>query len=197
MRAVACADHHRPKGPWRLVGPAIALTAPGAASIPFPQLLGNGRDIARLAFIGQVGPLLLVSLLVLRPAATLLCLGSGTPGGLFTSTLAIGALLSEVLEIPWSYVRSGSTPGQRCWVPSHCCRRPRRGRSSATELMMELTGHARAFIVPLLLIVALATLVARTIEPRSIYDARLTDAEVLRRQRDRDPQSGSRANTAG
>ncbi len=38
----------------------------------------------------------------------------------------------------------------------------------------------------MLLVVALATLVARTIEPRSIYDARLTDAEVRDRQTQRD-----------
>jgi H+/Cl- antiporter ClcA len=44
--------------------------------------------------------------------------------------------------------------------------------------MMELTGRDRSFIVPLLLAVATATLVARAIEPRSIYDARLTDEEV-------------------
>lgn len=69
------------------------------------------------------------------------------------------------------------------------------GPISTVVLMMELTGHARAFIVPLLLIVAIATLVARTIDPRSIYDAWLSDAEVAQRQRDRDrvPQaSGGR-----
>ena len=53
-------------------------------------------------------------------------------------------------------------------------------------LMMEPTGHARAAIVPLLLAVAIATLVARLIEPRSIYDARLTDAQVRDRQRMRE-----------
>ncbi len=61
------------------------------------------------------------------------------------------------------------------------------GPISTVVLMMELTGHSRAFIVPLLLIVAIATLVARTIEPRSVYDARLSDEEVLKRQRQRDP----------
>jgi H+/Cl- antiporter ClcA len=34
----------------------------------------------------------------------------------------------------------------------------------------------------MLLAIAIATLVARTIEPRSIYDARLSDEEVLKRQ---------------
>jgi H+/Cl- antiporter ClcA len=40
--------------------------------------------------------------------------------------------------------------------------------------------------VPLLLAVATATLVARVIESRSIYDARLTDEQVRERQRSRD-----------
>ena len=50
-------------------------------------------------------------------------------------------------------------------------------------LMMELTGRDRSFIVPPLLAVATATLVARTIDPRSIYDARLTDEEVEARRK--------------
>ncbi len=48
--------------------------------------------------------------------------------------------------------------------------------------MMELTGRNRSLIVPLLLAVATATLVARSIAPRSIYDARLTDEEVETRR---------------
>lgn len=50
---------------------------------------------------------------------------------------------------------------------------------------MELTGFARAAILPLLLAVTTATLIARTIELRSIYDARLSDAQVRDRQRAR------------
>jgi H+/Cl- antiporter ClcA len=57
------------------------------------------------------------------------------------------------------------------------------GPISTVVLMMELTGRDRSFILPLLLAVATATLVARTIEPRSIYDARLTDEEVEARQK--------------
>jgi H+/Cl- antiporter ClcA len=53
-------------------------------------------------------------------------------------------------------------------------------------LIMELTGYARMAIVPLLLAVATVTLVARTIEPRSIYDARVSDQQVRERQRARD-----------
>jgi chloride channel protein, CIC family len=63
------------------------------------------------------------------------------------------------------------------------------GPISTVVLMMELTGRDRSFVVPLLLVVAIATLVARTIEPRSIYDARLTDEEVAARQKLREASS--------
>jgi H+/Cl- antiporter ClcA len=53
--------------------------------------------------------------------------------------------------------------------------------------MMELTGQDRSFIAPLLLAVVIATLVSRAIEPRSIYDARLTDDQVAQRQKLREP----------
>jgi len=53
--------------------------------------------------------------------------------------------------------------------------------------MMELTGHDRSFIAPLLLAVVGATLVSRGIEPRSIYDARLSDEQVNARLKTREP----------
>ena len=99
VRAVAWADAHKPVGWRRLWAPIVVLGLLGAASIPFPQLLGNGRDVAELAFTGQLSPLLLGSLLLLRPLATVFCLGSGAPGGLFTPSLAIGAVLGGLLGV--------------------------------------------------------------------------------------------------
>ena len=111
VRLVALADHHRPKGTWRVTVPVLALTVLGTVSIWFPQLLGNGRDVAQLAVTGQVAPLLLMTLLVLKPAATILCLGSGAPGGLFTPSLALGALLGGALGYVWTFVWPGDPPG--------------------------------------------------------------------------------------
>jgi H+/Cl- antiporter ClcA len=187
VRSVAWADRHKPKGWGRLVAPIVVLGGLGVASIRFPQLLGNGRDVAELAFNGQLGPLLLIALLLLRPAATVLCLGSGAPGGLFTPSLAFGAMLGGVLGLPWSWLWPGVPPGLFALLGAAAMvAATTQGPVSTVVLMMELTGYARAAIVPLLLVVATATLVARTIEPRSIYDARLSDAEVRARQRARD-----------
>ncbi|WP_407947542.1 hypothetical protein [Paraburkholderia polaris] len=55
---------------------------------------------------------------------------------------------------------------------------------------MELTGRDRSFIVPLLLAVVTATLVARSIEPRSIYEARLSEDQVEARRKARDLSPG-------
>ena len=188
VRAIAFADRKKPKGWRRLLAPIVALGLLGLASIPFPELLGNGKDIAELAFTAHAAPALLLALLALRPAATILCVGSGVPGGLFTPTLALGAILGGVLGAAWSWFWPGTPPGLFAVIGAAAMlAATTQGPISAVVLMMELTGRDRSFIVPLLLAVAAASLVARTIEPRSIYDARLTDAQVAARLKSREP----------
>ena len=188
VRAIAWADAHKPEGWRRVLWPVVALGVLGAVSIPFPQLLGNGRDVAQLALVGRVAPVLLLVLVVLKPAATVMCLGSGAPGGLFTPSLSLGALLGGLLGYGWSVFWPGAPLGlyALCGAAAVLAATTQ-GPVSAVVLMMELTGRDRSFIVPLLLAVVSATLVARSIEPRSIYDARLTDEEVAARQRTREP----------
>lgn len=193
VRAVAWADRRRPTGWLRLVAPVLALGLLGAVSVVYPQLLGNGRDVAQLAFTGGLAPSLLLVLLLLKPAATLLCLGSGVPGGLFTPSLALGALLGGVLGLPWSWLFSDVPPGLFALLGAGAVlAATTQGPISTVVLLMELTGQARAAAVPLLLAVAMATLVARTIETRSIYDARLSDSEVTQRQELREQDNNSK-----
>jgi H+/Cl- antiporter ClcA len=63
------------------------------------------------------------------------------------------------------------------------------GPISAVVLVMELTGRDRSFVLPLLLVVVIATVVARTLDPRSIYDARFTRREIEKLQQARRPAS--------
>jgi CIC family chloride channel protein len=190
VRIVSWADRNRPKGWHRLAAPLLGLGLLGMASIWFPQVLGNGRDISQLAFMNEVPPMLLLTLLLLKPAATVLCMRSGAPGGLFTPSLTVGALLGAVLGHAWSWLWPGVPPGLFAVLGAGAVlAATTQGPISTVVLMMELTGRYRSFILPMLLVVGIATLVARTIEPRSIYDARLTDEEVEARQKLREEAS--------
>jgi len=187
VRMVSWADRNRPQGWRRLTTPLAVMGLLGTTSIWFPQILGNGKDISELAFTSQVGPGLLVILLALKPAATALCMRSGAPGGMFTPSLTFGAMLGGVLGFAWSHFWPGVPPGLFALLGAGAViGATTQGPISAVVLIMELTGRDRSFVLPLLLIVGIATLIARTIEPRSIYDARLTDEEIKERQRLRD-----------
>jgi H+/Cl- antiporter ClcA len=188
IRLIAWADANKPQSWRRYLQPSIALLLLGALSIAFPQLLGNGKDIAQLAFTDQVAPLLMVALMVLRPLVTLMCLGSGVPGGLFTPSLALGALLGGVLGIAWSWAWPGVPPGLFAVLGAAAVlAATTHGPISSIVLIMELTARDRSFMLPLLVVVVTATVVARTLDPRSIYDARLTDQELSKQISDRKP----------
>jgi CIC family chloride channel protein len=188
VRVIAWADRNRPKRGRRLLAPLLALGLLGLVSIPFPQLLGNGKDVTQLALTDQIPIALLLMLVVLKPAATVMCLGSGVPGGLFTPSLALGALLGAVVGHACLLFWPEAQPALAAVIGAGAMlAATTQGPISAVVLVMELTGQDRSFIAPLLLAVVIATLVARTIEPRSIYDARLTDEEIAQRQRLREP----------
>ena len=189
VRAIAWADRNKPKGWKRLAAPIGALGLLGVVSIHFPQLLGNGQDLSSLLFIGGVtSSVLLLLLFILKPLATVLCLGSGTPGGLFTPSLTFGALLGGLLGDAGAHLGWGLSPGLSALLGAGAVlAATTQGPISAVVLLMELTGRDRSFAAPLLLAIISATLVSRAFEPRSIYEAKLSDKEVRARLAAREP----------
>jgi H+/Cl- antiporter ClcA len=187
VRMVTWADRHRPQGWHRFSAPLVGFLLLGALSIPFPQLLGNGKDVSQLAFASQVTPRLMLILLLVKPAMILLSMRCGAPGGLFTPSLTVGAMLGGVLGTAWSWIWPGESIGLFALLGAGAVlAATTQGPISSVVLLMELTGRDRSFILPLLVAVCTATLVSRTIEPRSIYDARLSDEEFTARQKLRD-----------
>jgi CIC family chloride channel protein len=188
VRAIAWADRNRPSGWHQAVTPVIILSILGLASIPFPQLLGNGRDIAELAFKGAVAPIVLLATMLLKPLATVMMVRSGAPGGLFTPSLALGAMLGGLLGDGWSLLWPGTPAGLFAILGAAAVlAATTQGPISTVVLMIEFTGHDRAFMAPLLIAVSAATFVSRWIEPRSIYDAKLSDEQVAARVAARTP----------
>lgn len=187
VRMVTWADRNRPEDWERLAAPVGAMGLLGVVSIWFPQLLGNGKDVSELALVGAVAPAMLLALALLKPAAIALSMRCGAPGGLFTPSLTTGAMLGGALGYAWSLLWPGAPLGLYSLLGAGAVlAATTQGPLSTIVLMMELTGLDRSFILPLLVTVGVATLVARTIEPRSIYDAKLSNEELAQRQRLRD-----------
>ncbi len=187
VRLLTRAERQKPRDWLRIVTPVLALGFLGVVSIWFPQLLGNGMDISQLCFSSAAAPGLMAILMILKPAATAMCVRSGVPGGLFTPSLTAGALLGGVLGWAWSSLMPGTEPGLFCLIGAGAVlAATTQGPISTVVLMMELTGRDRSFILPLIIAAGTATIVARTIEPRSIYDARLSEEEIEARQKVRD-----------
>jgi H+/Cl- antiporter ClcA len=189
VRTIGWAYGARPSGWRRFIAPPLVLAVVGLLSIVFPELLGNGQDVAQLLFLHPLEPIVLAALVFVRPIATISAVASGAPGGLFTPSLAAGALVGAALGQLWLGVHPGGEIGLYALLGAGAMlAATTQGPISSLVLMMELTGQARAFALPMLATIVIATATARLIEWRSVYEARLTDAEVVERWRAREPK---------
>jgi H+/Cl- antiporter ClcA len=183
VRLIARVSELRPSGRGRLLAPILVLAALGALSIAYPQLLGNGKNTVQLATTGALSFSLLAVLTLLKPLATASCVGSGAPGGLFTPTLAVGALLGGTLGHVWTLVWSGSSAGSYALIGGAAMlAASMQGPLAATVMILELAHGSITLMVPVLLAVTGATVVSRVIGAPSIYSARLGEVDEVRRR---------------
>jgi H+/Cl- antiporter ClcA len=174
VRLIAWADRRKGEGWTMWIAPVVVFAVLGALAIPFPQLLGNGKDVVQQNFIAPGGIGLLLALVVLKPLVTAACLGSGAPGGLFTPSMTYGALIGSVLGEAWARVWPGAPLGSCALVASTAVlAATTQGPVSAIVLVLELTRHVDAIMVPIMLAVAGAVGCARLIDVRSVYSARV------------------------
>ncbi len=186
-RAIQGTSRLRPGRRGRFLVPMVVFTALGALAIHYPLLLGNGQDIVQLASVGGISLGLLVILFVLKPLATAACLGSGSPGGLFTPTLTVGVLLGAFAGIAWSHLWPGAHSGSYALIGGAAfLAAAMQGPLSSVVLVLELTRHTDALMVPTLLAVAEATVISRLLGAPSIYSARLGPDDRVRPSEDID-----------
>jgi CIC family chloride channel protein len=173
-RLVHAANRIRPRGSRVRLTPILVFAALGALSIPYPQLLGNGRDIVEITIAGRVSLGLVAVLFVLKPLVTSGCLATGSPGGLFTPTLAVGVLLAGLAGGIWSHLWGGAAAGSYAVIGGGAfLAAAMQGPLAGAVLMLELTRHFDALMVPMLVAVVEATIVSRRLGAQSIYSARL------------------------
>jgi len=174
IRLIGWVSHHRVAGRMVIVAPAAAFGVLGLIGFKYPQLLGNGQDMARDAFLGSGGLLLLLALFALKPLVTALCLGSGAAGGLFTPTLSTGAVLGGFLGLAWTHLWPGSPIGAYAMVGAAAMiGASLQAPLAGLALVLELTHSGFGIMGPMIAATVTATVVARYVDGYSIYSARL------------------------
>jgi chloride channel protein, CIC family len=174
IRLIGWVSHHAVSGRRMIPAMFAAFAALGLIGIAYPQLFGNGKDMAHDAFTGADGLALLLVLFALKPIVTSMCLDSGASGGLFTPTMSMGAVLGGGAGILWSMAWPGSPSGAYAMIGAAAMLGAgMQAPLAGLALILELTYSGFQIIVPMITATIIATVVARHIDGYSIYSARL------------------------
>lgn len=148
----------------------------GAFAIGLPQITGNGYEAINLILGGQVAFRLMLVLLFAKAVATTASVSSGSPGGVFTPVLFIGAAMGGAVgEMALSLSPIGSSglvQGSALVGMAAMTAATTHAPVMAAVMVFELSGDY-AIVLPLLIATATATLLARKLRADSIYGEEL------------------------
>ena len=178
VRLIGWASHFRTKGAHILMPVAFGIL--GVIGIWYPQLFGNGKDMAHEAFLGLGGIGLLFALFALKPFVTAMMLGSGAAGGVFTPFLATGALFGAFFGALWIHMWPGTPVGAFALVGAAAMiGASMQAPLAGLVLVFEFTHSGFSLAIPMMAATVIATFLVRQIDGYSIYSARLPRREDL------------------
>jgi CIC family chloride channel protein len=175
LRLLALADRlwKRVAMPWR---PALGGLGCGAIVAALPLIAGNGFEPLEALLDGRVALGLVLWLIVAKPIATSLAVGSGNPGGVFTPTLLVGgctgalyayglhAVIGDAISTPPTYALVGMAAAMAATTHAPL---------TGAVLVCELSGDY-ALMLPILVATGLAAAWARRLYVDSVYTAELS-----------------------
>ena len=174
VRIIGWVSHHRARGAAIFWTMPLAFLVVGVAGIWYPQLFGNGKDMAHEAFLGVGSIGLLLALFILKPFATALTIGSGASGGVFTPLLSTGAVLGAFLGAAWVHFWPGTPIGAFALIgASAMIGSSMQAPLTGLVLVMELAHSGFSIMVPMIAATVIATVIVRHLDGYSIYSARL------------------------
>jgi len=148
----------------------------GTIAILLPEVTGNGYETINLILGQQLGIGLLTLILFAKAIATTASVSSGSPGGVFTPSLLIGAALGGIVghlvlrfgpPASAGAVAAYALVGMAAMIAATT-----HAPLMATVLVFELSGDY-AIVLPLLTACAIATVLSRRVHRESIYTEEL------------------------
>jgi len=182
VRLIGWVSFHRVRGASILWLMPVTFTVVGILGLWYPQLFGNGQDMAHTAFLGLGSAGVLFALFALKPLVTAATLGAGAAGGLFTPFISTGAVFGALLGIGWSHLWPGSPIGAYALVGAAAMiGASMQAPLAGLVLVLELTHSSLSLALPMMAATAIATFVVRQVDGYSIYSARLPSPEGFAR----------------
>ena len=151
----------------------LAVGAIGAFGSP--HIFGFGHEGVELALAGALGIGTMAMLVILKMLATSITLGAGGSGGVFAPALFIGAMTGGVFGSFMGELFPGMTasPGAYALVGAAAVfGAAAHAPMTAIVILFEMTDNYR-IILPLMLAVVLAQIIASRFNPDSIYSIKL------------------------
>ena len=151
--------------------PALGGLMLGAVALAIPNVLGNGRDSIALALDNRIVLATALVLVAARLVGTAITGGSGGVGGLFTPSLAFGAMLGSAYGtlVHDAWPRFTALPGAYAAVGmAAIAAGTSHAPISAILMVAELTDN-RGLILPLMVAAITSSLLARKLYPHSLY----------------------------
>jgi chloride channel protein, CIC family len=160
--------------PWRAAAGGLLV---GVIAVWLPDVTGNGYEPLNAMLDGKISLHLVAALLVGKALATTASVSSGSPGGVFTPTLFVGAALGvcfhQALVLLLGPTQVGPAGAYALVGMAATTAATTHAPMMSAVLVFELSGDY-AIVIPLLLATATATLLSRALRPDSIYTAELT-----------------------
>jgi CIC family chloride channel protein len=182
MRALSLAERLSQRSKSSLpLRAALGGACVGLLALRWPAVTGNGYEPLNVLLDGGYALPMIATLGVAKLVATSASVGSGSPGGVFTPTLFVGAALGAcygaLLAQLFGAHAVGSLGAYALVGMAATTAATTHAPMMAAVLVFELSGDY-AIVLPLLLATALATLVSRRLRRESIYTAELRARRV-------------------
>lgn len=174
VRLIGWVSFHRAQGVHLFWAMPASFAVVGVIGFQYPELFGNGKDMAHEAFLGVGGIGLFFALFALKPFVTALTLGSGASGGVFTPFLATGAVFGAFFGAAWIHLWPGTPVGAFALVGGAAMvGASMQAPLAGIVLVLELSHSGFRIMIPMMAATLIATFLVRHIDGYSIYSARL------------------------
>ncbi|HZX94685.1 MAG TPA: chloride channel protein [Myxococcales bacterium] len=161
----------------RIARGALGGLVVGVIALRLPEVTGNGYEAIQRILDARMAGAILGVLLVAKAAATIASVSSGSPGGVFTPSMFLGAALGglvggavpHVLAARASAAEAGgyALAGMAAVIAATT-----HAPFMAATLAFELSGDY-SLVIPLLACTSIAAVISRRIRPDSVYTEEL------------------------